>query len=72
MQKQNSNSISEKAVNAKALVFTNAELDSPGKKHEIGAGQVILYSKRSPHKQTENEDSLGVFILGEHDCAIAV
>ena len=69
MQKQNSNSISEKA---EALVFTNAELDSPGKKHEIGAGQVILYSKRSPHKQTENEDSLGVFILGEHDCAIAV
>ncbi len=56
----------------KPLIFTNAEMEGAGELHSIGAGQVVVYTKRSPYKQTENEDSLGVFPLNNSDCAIAV
>ena len=54
------------------LVYTNADMESAGEKYTLAAGDVVIYTKRSPYKETENEDSLGVFTLGEHDCAIAV
>ena len=53
-------------------VYTNADMQSAGEKFSIGAGDVVAYIKRSPRKQTENEDSLGVFSLGDSDCALAV
>ena len=69
---QKVNIISTEDTISKGLIYTNADMDSAGEKHSIDAGDVVVYTKRSPHKQTENEDSLGVFTLGEHDCAIAV
>jgi len=69
---QKVNIISPEATNAKALIYANANVDSAGEKYSIGAGDVVVYTKKSPRKQTENEDSLGVFTLGKSDCAIAV
>ncbi|HEY5601726.1 MAG TPA: PP2C family serine/threonine-protein phosphatase [Gammaproteobacteria bacterium] len=54
------------------VIYANVSMDSAGEMFSIGAGKVVVYARRSPQKQSENEDSAGAFSLGEHDCALVI
>ncbi|MCI0506570.1 MAG: protein phosphatase 2C domain-containing protein [Gammaproteobacteria bacterium] len=69
---QKAKAVSAKDARLHDVIYTNVDMDSAGEKYSIGAGKVVVYTRRSPQKQTENEDSAAVFSLGGKDCALAI
>jgi len=66
-----------KAITAKdarlhEVIYANVDMDSAGEMFSVAAGKVVVCTRRSPYKQTENEDSAGVFSLGNNDCALVI
>lgn len=53
-------------------VYTNVDMTSYGELHELANGTAVVYVNRRPGKETENEDSAGIFPLEHTDCALAV
>jgi serine/threonine protein phosphatase PrpC len=43
-----------------------------GEQHELAMGTAVVYVNRLPGKETENEDSAGIYPLENNDCALAV
>ncbi|WP_455222072.1 PP2C family protein-serine/threonine phosphatase [Kaarinaea lacus] len=64
--------ISDKDARLHEVIYANVDMDNAGEMFSIGAGKVVVCTRRSPYKQTENEDSAGVFSLGESDCALVI
>jgi serine/threonine protein phosphatase PrpC len=55
------------------FIYTNVDMDDEaGEMVSIGGGNAVAYTRRSPQKQTENEDSAGIFNLGGQDCALVI
>jgi len=66
-----------KAITAKdarlhEVIYANVDMDNAGEMFSVAAGKVVVCTRRSPYKQTENEDSAGVFSLGNNDCALVI
>ncbi|WP_455208620.1 PP2C family protein-serine/threonine phosphatase [Kaarinaea lacus] len=59
-------------ANLHEAIYANVDMESAGEMFSIAAGKVVVYSRRSPQKQTENEDSAAVFGLGENACALVI
>jgi serine/threonine protein phosphatase PrpC len=59
-------------VDAGDKVYSNVDMENNSEHFSMGAGDVVVYVQRAPGKQTENEDSAGVYSLGVDDCALAV
>jgi serine/threonine protein phosphatase PrpC len=64
--------ISAKDAKLHEVIYANVDMDSAGETFAIGAGKIVVCTRRSPFKETENEDSAGVFSLGESDCALVI
>lgn len=53
-------------------VYTNVDMTSYGEQHNLSNGTAVVYVNRRPGRETENEDSAGIFALGKNDSALAV
>ena len=64
--------ISAKDARLHEVIYANVDMDSAGETFAIGAGKIVVCTRRSPFKEAENEDSAGVFSLGQSDCALVI
>jgi len=64
--------IAAKDARLHEVIYANVDMDNAGEMFSVGAGKVVACTRRSPYKQTENEDSAGVFSLGNNDCALVI
>lgn len=53
-------------------LYANQDMQSFGEMHQLEGGTAVVYVNRLPGKQTENEDSAGIFSLTNSDCALVV
>ena len=69
---QNALKISFNTAETDNKVYANVDMENSADEFSMAAGDAIVYVQRAPDKQTENEDSAGVYSLGNKDCALAV